>query len=333
MSKFAFEVDNVAKYFGDVKALDGVTLKAETGKIFGLLGPNGAGKTTLVRMLSTLLNPDKGTAQVLGLDVAQHPNKVRRLIGLAGQFAAVDEFQTGRENITMVGNLYHLPKIEVKKRTEELLEQLDLLDAANRPVRTYSGGMRRRLDLGASLIARPKVLFLDEPTTGLDPRTRLDLWGIIRGLVKEGTSILLTTQYLEEADELADKIAVIDHGKVIAEGTSDQLKRRFGGDVIEFSLAKASDRDKALAAVKQLASKAPTFDETTLTITLPVKDGSKILTEVVRALDGAKVEPSSLSLHRPSLDDVFLSLTGKKTEAETPSRSAGKRSKKAGGAS
>jgi len=324
-SQFAFEVKDVAKYFGEVKALDGVSLKAETGKIFGLLGPNGAGKTTLVRMLSTLSNPDKGMAKVLDIDVVKYPNKVRRLIGLAGQFAAVDEFQTGRENITMVGNLYHLPKSQVKKRTEELLEQLDLMDAANRPVRTYSGGMRRRLDLGASLVAHPKVLFLDEPTTGLDPRTRLDLWAIIRGLVKEGTSILLTTQYLEEADELADKIAVIDHGKVIAEGTSDQLKRQFGGDVIEFSLAKLQSRDKALAAVRQLASKAPSFDETSLTITLPVEDGSKVLTDVVRALDNAKVEPVSLSLHRPSLDDVFLSLTGKKTETTTVPKKQGKR--------
>lgn len=315
-STYAFEVEDVAKFFGEVKALNGVTLKAEEGKVFGLLGPNGAGKTTLVRMLSTLSDPDKGSAKVLGIDVARYPNKVRKLIGLAGQFAAVDEFQTGRENITMVGNLYHLPKAQVKKRTDDLLEQLDLLDAANRPVRTYSGGMRRRLDLGASLVAHPKVLFLDEPTTGLDPRTRLDLWAIIRGLVKEGTSILLTTQYLEEADELADKIAVIDHGKVIAEGTSDQLKRTFGGDVIEFSIAKLQDRNRALDVVKQLASKAPSFDETTLTITLPVKDGSKILTDVVRALDKAKIEPVSLSLHRPSLDDVFLSLTGKKTTEE-----------------
>lgn len=324
-SSFAFEVSDVAKYFGEVKALDGVTLKAETGKIFGLLGPNGAGKTTLVRMLSTLSDPDKGTAKVLGVDVTQQPNKVRGLIGLAGQFAAVDEFQTGRENITMVGNLYHLPKAQVKKRTEELLEQLDLLDAANRPVRTYSGGMRRRLDLGASLVAHPKVLFLDEPTTGLDPRTRLDLWGIIRGLVKEGTSILLTTQYLEEADELADKIAVIDHGKVIAEGTSEHLKRQFGGDVIEFTLAKMGDRGNALAALSNLSTKAPSFDEANMSISLPVKDGSKVLAEVVRALDKAKIEPANLSLHRPSLDDVFLSLTGKKTETPVAPKNRGRK--------
>lgn len=313
-SKYAFEVNDVYKSFGDVKALNGVTLKAEEGKIFGLLGPNGAGKTTIVRMLSTLSDPDKGTASVLDNDVKQSPQKVRKLIGLAGQFAAVDEFQTGQENIKMVGNLYHLPKNEVKKRTQELLERFNLADAGNRKVRTYSGGMRRRLDLCASLVARPKVLFLDEPTTGLDPRTRLDLWDIIRELIKGGTSILLTTQYLEEADELADKIAVIDQGKVIAEGTSDQLKRKLGGEVIEFQLTKTSEQNKALKSIAGLGAKSPSFDEDTLTISLPVKDGSKILAEVVRRLDKAGIAPASLSLHKPSLDDVFLALTGKKTE-------------------
>ncbi len=320
MTSFAFEVTDVAKHFGEVKALDGVTLHAEEGKIFGLLGPNGAGKTTLVRMLSTLSNPDSGVAKVLGVDVVQNPGKVRNLIGLAGQFAAVDEFQTGRENISMVGSLYHLPKAQVKKRTNEILEQFGLTEAANRTVKTYSGGMRRRLDLGASLIAHPKVLFLDEPTTGLDPRTRLDLWATIRQLVKEGTSILLTTQYLEEADELADKIAVIDHGKVIAEGTSDQLKSRMGGDLIEFTLANPTNNAKALAAVAKISNKPATFDDATLTITVPVKNGSKALTEVVRALDNVKVKPISLSLHRPSLDDVFLELTGKKTDSETSTK-------------
>jgi len=314
MVSFAFEATDVIKRFGDVKALDGVTLKAEQGKIFGLLGPNGAGKTTLVRMLSTLTEPDSGYAKVLGIDVAEEPNKVRKLIGLAGQFAAVDEFQTGRENITMVGRLYHLPPDVIRKRTQELLESLNLAEAANRSVKTYSGGMRRRLDLGTSLIARPKVLFLDEPTTGLDPRTRLDLWAIIREMVNTGTSILLTTQYLEEADELADKIAVIDHGRVIAEGTSDQLKKRLGGDVIEFQLSNPKDSQKALQAVAKLAVKKPTFDENTLTVSLPVKDGSGVLAEAVRTLDKAKVELANLSVHRPSLDDVFLSITGKKVE-------------------
>ncbi|HSX23866.1 MAG TPA: ATP-binding cassette domain-containing protein [Candidatus Saccharimonadales bacterium] len=318
MSKFAFDVTDTAKYFGDVKALDGVSLRAEEGKIFGLLGPNGAGKTTLVRILSTLTEPTRGTAKVLDVDVTENPVKVRRLIGLAGQFAAVDEFLTGRENITMVGNLYHLPKAEIKKRTEDLLERLNLADAAGRPVKTYSGGMRRRLDLGASLVGHPKVLFLDEPTTGLDPRTRLELWSIIRELVAEGTSILLTTQYLEEADELADKIAVIDRGKVIAEGTSDQLKRRLGGDVIEFQLSDLKDKDKAMAAVSTIGT--PAFNDDTLSINLPVKDGSAVLTDVVRALDSAKINPASLSLHRPSLDDVFLTLTGKKAEVAEPAQ-------------
>lgn len=315
MVNFAFESMDAVKHYGDVKALDGVTLRAEQGKIFGLLGPNGAGKTTLVRMLSTLTEPDSGHAKVLGIDVSREPNKVRKLIGLAGQFAAVDEFQTGRENITMVGRLYHLPAPVIRKRTQELLESLNLAEAANRPVKTYSGGMRRRLDLGASLIARPKVLFLDEPTTGLDPRTRLDLWAIIRDMVNSGTSILLTTQYLEEADELADQIAVIDHGRVIAEGTSDQLKKRLGGDVIEFQLSDPKNSEKALRAVARMAVKKPTFDEETLTVTIPVKDGSGMLAEIVRTLDKANIELTNLSLHRPSLDDVFLSITGKKTEA------------------
>lgn len=328
MTTYAFEANDVYKHFGDVKALDGVTLRAEEGKIFGLLGPNGAGKTTLVRILSTLIDPTKGSTSVLDVDTVEHPDKVRKLIGLAGQFAAVDEFLTGRENIHMVGDLYHLPKKEVRQRAQELLERLDLIDAADRPVKTYSGGMHRRLDLGASLVGHPKVLFLDEPTTGLDPRTRLDLWEIIRDLVDQGTSILLTTQYLEEADELADKIAVIDHGKVIAEGTSDQLKSQLGGDVIEFELANPTEREKALQAVAKLAEKDPTFDEDSLTITLPVSDGAKALVNTVRALDSAGVEPATLSLHRPSLDDVFLALTGKKTENKVPTKNRGRKGEK-----
>lgn len=313
MKNYAFEIKDVVRSFGGVKALDGVSLRSEEGKVFGLLGPNGAGKTTIVRMLSTLLTPDSGSLEVLGIDVRKNPAQVRRHIGLAGQFAAVDEFQTGRENITMVGNLYHLPKNEIKKRTDELLERLSLTDAADRPVRTYSGGMRRRLDLGASLVAHPKVLFLDEPTTGLDPRTRLDLWDIIRELIKEGTSILLTTQYLEEADALADDIAVMDHGKVIAEGTSDELKRQLGSDVVEFGVTTVAQYEKALKAVGDIATKKPSFNDETMTLTVPVKDGSKAIIDIVRVLDGAKVEPTSLSMHRPSLDDVFLTLTGKKT--------------------
>ncbi|HUS26100.1 MAG TPA: ATP-binding cassette domain-containing protein [Nevskiaceae bacterium] len=312
----AFAVHDAAKYFGDVKALDGVTLQAEEGKIFGLLGPNGAGKTTLVRMLSTLLAPDRGSVKVLGVDAVAQPQKVRELIGLAGQYAAVDEFLTGYENVYMTGRLYHLPAKEAKKRTNDLLEQLGLTDAASRPVRTYSGGMRRRLDLGASLIGQPKVLFLDEPTTGLDPKTRLDLWNIIRELVKNGTSILLTTQYLEEADQLASKIAVLNDGKVIAEGTSDQLKARMGGDIVEFDLEKPGDKDKALKAVAKAAKQTPSIDDATGRVRVPVADGSKGLLQVVQALGKAKVSVAALSLHQPSLDDVFLALTGSKAKAK-----------------
>jgi ABC-2 type transport system ATP-binding protein len=325
---YAFETKNVKKYYGDgkVKALDGVTLKAELGKVFALLGPNGAGKTTIVRMLSTLLTPTAGTVKVMGKDVVSEAHDVREIIGLAGQYAAVDEFLTGRENIQMAGRLYHLSKAEAKKRTESILARLNLTDAADRQVKTYSGGMRRRLDLGASLVGHPKILFLDEPTTGLDPRTRQELWNIIRDLVKEGTTLLLTTQYMEEADELADHIAVIDRGKLIAEGTSDELKTRLGGDVVEFSLTKPSDADAALKAVTGLSKQKPAIDEDGLTITVPVKNGSKGLLSVVEELNKAKIAPTSLSLHRPSLDDVFLALTGKKTvEVKSPEKKRGRK--------
>lgn len=312
MADYAFEVNDVAKYFKEVKALDGVSLKAEQGKIFGLLGPNGAGKTTLVNMLATLSEPTRGTLKVQGVDVVKEPQKVRQSIGLAGQFAAIDEYLTGEENLYMVGRLYHLNKKEAKARAKQILEELKLTEAAGRLAKTYSGGMRRRLDLGASLVGRPKILFLDEPTTGLDPRTRLDLWDTIRDLVKSGTSILLTTQYLEEADELADKIAVIDRGKLIAEGTSDQLKAKLGGDVIEFEIEKGQ-KEAAIKAVSGVAKKKPTYDEDRQIITVPVgSDGSRHLAEVVRKLDQAKVTPHTLSLHQPSLDDVFLTLTGSK---------------------
>ena len=328
MSTYAFETKNVKKYYGDgkVKALDGVTLKAELGKVFALLGPNGAGKTTIVRMLSTLLTPTAGTVKVMGKDVVSEAHDVREIIGLAGQYAAVDEFLTGRENIQMAGRLYHLSKAEAKKRTESILARLNLTDAADRQVKTYSGGMRRRLDLGASLVGHPKILFLDEPTTGLDPRTRQELWNIIRDLVKEGTTLLLTTQYMEEADELADHIAVIDRGKLIAEGTSDELKTRLGGDVVEFSLTKPSDAEAALKAVTGLSKQKPAIDEDGLTITVPVKNGSKGLLSVVEELNKAKIAPTSLSLHRPSLDDVFLALTGKKTvEVKSPEKKRGRK--------
>lgn len=311
-SKYAFEVKNAAKHYGDVKALDGVSLKAEQGKVYGLLGPNGAGKTTLVRMLSTLLEPTTGSIKVLGIDAVQHPGEVRKIIGLAGQYAAVDEFLTGYENIYMIGRLYRLGHKEAKQRALELLRELSLEDAANRQVKTYSGGMRRRLDLGASLVGQPKILFLDEPTTGLDPRTRLELWHIIRELVKKGTSILLTTQYLEEADELADHIAVIDHGKLIVEGTSDQLKSHIGGDVVEFEVAD-KHQAQAIETVKKFGFKKPSINEHGH-IALSVKDGNKKLVDIIKALDNAKIRPQSISLHRPTLDDVFLSVTGRKTE-------------------
>jgi ABC-2 type transport system ATP-binding protein len=307
----AFKATKVSKYFGEVHALSEVSLSSEQGKIFGLLGPNGAGKTTLVNMLSTLTEPTAGKLEVLGVDVINNPNQVRKLIGLAGQFAAIDEYLTGEENIYMVARLYHLSAKEAKIRTKKLLEELSLADAAKRQVRTYSGGMRRRLDLGASLVGHPKVLFLDEPTTGLDPRTRSELWDIIRDLVNEGTSILLTTQYLEEADELADHIAVIDHGKLIAQGTSRQLKSQLGGDVIKFSLKNKNDIEKVMAVLKPLSSGKIIYEEKDNLVNLPVgSHGSRKLIDVVRKLDGAKIETVSFELHEPTLDDVFLNLTG-----------------------
>ena len=305
----AFQLIDVAKYYRDVKALDGVTLAGPEGKIFALLGPNGAGKTTIVKILSTLVTPSRGTAFVGGIEVTASPGRVRQIIGLAGQYAAVDEFQTGFENIFMIGQLYGLSVRDAKRRTNDLLQRLDLVAAAGRPVATYSGGMRRRLDLGASLVGRPKILFLDEPTTGLDPKSRNDAWTIIRELVAEGTSILLTTQYLDEADELADLIAVVDRGRLIAEGTSDELKSTLGGDIVEFQLADPADLAKATAAVLLVASQPPTFDADARTLSVPVRDGSAGLLQVVQALNAAAVAVSGLSLHRPSLDDVFLSLT------------------------
>lgn len=328
MNDYAFEVTDAAKYYGDVKALDGVTLKAEKGKIFALLGPNGAGKTTLVRMLSTLMSPDRGEIKVLGVDVVKHPNLVRQTIGLAGQFAAVDELLTGYENLYMVGRLYHLSSKESAARAKTILEQLDLSDAGKRLVKTYSGGMRRRLDLGASLVGQPKILFLDEPTTGLDPRSRIDVWKIIRQLVADGASILLTTQYLEEADELADMIAVIDHGKVIAEGTSDELKAKLGGDVVEFELRDKATAEAAIKAVSKTTAKTAILSEDGLTVTAPVNHGPTDLMNVVSALNDAKINPVSLSLHRPSLDDVFLALTGKKIVEEKVAPKQGRRGRK-----
>jgi ABC-2 type transport system ATP-binding protein len=313
----AVRVEGVRKRFGTVQALDGVSLEVPPATVLGLLGPNGAGKTTMVRILTTLLLPDEGRAEVAGLDVVHHTDEIRKLIGLAGQFAAVDENLTGRENIELVGRLYHLARAEYKRRTEDLLARFDLTDAADRPVKTYSGGMRRRLDLGASLVGRPSVLFLDEPTTGLDPRSRLDLWQVIRELIAEGTTVLLTTQYLEEADELADKIVVIDHGRVIAEGTSDQLKARIGGEVIEVTVTdKAHVREAAERVVQAAAGTASEVqvEKDRGKVTVRVDHGSTVLADTVRLLDAASIEFGDLALRKPTLDDVFLTLTGHPAE-------------------
>ena len=298
---------------GEVKALDNLSLDVEEGTVLGVLGPNGAGKTTTVRILATLLKPDSGIATVAGIDVAKHPDKVRELIGLSGQYAAVDETLTGWDNLVMFGRLYHLGKSASIKRADELLERFSLTDSARRPIKTYSGGMRRRLDLAASLIVQPKVLFLDEPTTGLDPRGRQEMWGVIQELVKGGVTLLLTTQYLEEADQLADEIAVIDHGKVIARGTSDALKKQVGGERLEITVDN-TDIHKTQEIVSRISSNAIHTD--VRTISAPVSTGSLALMEALRALDEAKIHPLDIALKRPSLDDVFLSLTGHVAEEE-----------------
>ena len=298
---------------GEVKALDDLSLDVEEGTVLGVLGPNGAGKTTTVRILATLLKPDSGIATVAGIDVAKHPDKVRELIGLSGQYAAVDETLTGWDNLVMFGRLYHLGKTASIKRADELLERFSLTDSARRPIKTYSGGMRRRLDLAASLIVQPKVLFLDEPTTGLDPRGRQEMWGVIQELVKGGVTLLLTTQYLEEADQLADEIAVIDHGKVIARGTSDALKKQVGGERLEITVEN-TDINKTQEIVSRISSSAIHTDART--ISAPVSTGSIALMEALRALDEAKIHPLDIALKRPSLDDVFLSLTGHVAEEE-----------------
>jgi ABC-2 type transport system ATP-binding protein len=298
---------------GEVKALDDLSLDVEEGTVLGVLGPNGAGKTTTVRILATLLKPDSGIATVAGIDVNKHPDKVRELIGLSGQYAAVDETLTGWDNLVMFGRLYHLGKTASIKRADELLERFSLTDSARRPIKTYSGGMRRRLDLAASLIVQPKVLFLDEPTTGLDPRGRQEMWEVIQELVKGGVTLLLTTQYLEEADQLADEIAVIDHGKVIARGTSDALKKQVGGERLEITVEN-TDITKTQEIVSRISSSAIHTD--VRTISAPVSTGSIALMEALRALDEAKIHPLDIALKRPSLDDVFLSLTGHVAEEE-----------------
>jgi len=300
---------------GSIRALDGLSLDVEEGTVLGVLGPNGAGKTTTVRILATLLTPDSGSANIAGIDVIKHPDKVREIIGLSGQYAAVDETLTGWDNLVMFGRLYHLGKAASIKRAEELLERFSLTESARRPIKTYSGGMRRRLDLAASLIVKPKVLFLDEPTTGLDPRGRLEMWGVIEELVKDGVTLLLTTQYLDEADQLADDIAVIDHGKVIARGTSDQLKREVGGERLEVVVEQAHVA-QTMAIVAKVSGTKASLDEALRKISAPVTTGAGALIEVLRALDGAGIHPLDVALKRPSLDDVFMALTGHVAEVE-----------------
>jgi ABC-2 type transport system ATP-binding protein len=303
--------ENLVKTYdkGAVRALDNLSLDVEEGTVLSVLGPNGAGKTTTVRILATLLNPDSGQATVGGIDVIKHPEKVREVIGLSGQYAAVDEILTGWDNLVMFGQLYHLGKQQAVARAEELLERFSLTEAARRPIKTYSGGMRRRLDLAASLIVKPKVLFLDEPTTGLDPRGRQEMWGVIQELVKGGVTLLLTTQYLEEADQLADEIAVIDHGKVIARGTSDALKKQVGGERLEI-VVDSQHLTKTMEIVSKVSGNAAALDEGLRLISSPVSTGATALIEALRELDNAGIHPLDVGLKRPSLDDVFLSLTG-----------------------
>jgi ABC-2 type transport system ATP-binding protein len=308
----AIEVRGLVKRFGEVCALDGVNLTARRGQVVGLLGPNGAGKTTLVRVLATLLKADAGAAHVLGFDVERDAAALRERIGLAGQYAAVDENLTGLENLTMVGRLYGVSRRSAKARGRELLERFDLVEAAGRPTKTYSGGMRRRLDLAAALVAKPPVLFLDEPTTGLDPRSRLSLWAVIEGLVAEGTTVLLTTQYLDEADRLADTIAVIDHGRLIAEGTSDELKDRLGGERLEIRLDEPADLDVAVRALTPMSDELPTAEAGLVRVS--VRERSGAIVEAVRRLSEAEVGVDDLALRRPTLDDVFLALTGHAAE-------------------
>ena len=315
----AIRAEGLEKRFGKTHALRGINLVVEEGTVLGLLGPNGAGKTTAVRIFTTLLKPDAGHAEVAGLDVVTQADALRSRIGLTGQYAAVDEFLTGRENLEMVGRLYHLSRRQARQRADELLERFDLTDAATRIAKTYSGGMRRRLDLAAGIILAPPVLFLDEPTTGLDPRSRFAMWDIIRELVADGTTLLLTTQYLEEADVLANQIAVIDQGQVIAEGTADELKARVGGERLAVTLARGSDFDAALRTLTPYSEGEVHTDREQRTILVPVTNGARLLANAIRDLDAIGVVLDDVGLRRPTLDDVFLSLTGHAAEeAEIP---------------
>jgi ABC-2 type transport system ATP-binding protein len=310
MAASMIEVQAVEKRFGSTTALAGVDLVAEQGRVLALLGPNGAGKTTLVRILTTLLKPDSGSARVAGYDVVADATALRSLIGLAGQYAAVDELLTGRENLELVGLWYHLDKREYRRRAQDVLERFALTDAANRQVKTYSGGMRRRLDIGASLIARPAVLFLDEPTTGLDPRTRNDVWRFIEELVTDGTTVLLTTQYMEEAEHLAHQIVVIDMGSVIAQGTAGQLKAQLGGAMLEARVASPADLDRAAALLADVGQARPRIDADQKLVSIPTPGGTTLLLAAGRRFEEERIALDDLGIRRPSLDDVFLSLTG-----------------------
>jgi ABC-2 type transport system ATP-binding protein len=304
------EVERVSKRFGATHALEAVSLACARGTVLALLGPNGAGKTTLVRILTTLLRPDGGSARVSGLDVVADAGRLRPLIGLAGQYAAVDELLTGRENLQLIGLWYHLPKAEYRRRAQDVLERFSLVEAGDRLVKTYSGGMRRRLDIGASLVARPPVLFLDEPTTGLDPRTRNDVWAFIEELVAAGTTLLLTTQYMEEAERLANRIVVLDVGRVIAEGTAEQLKERLGGDRLEARVRDGGDLERTASLLGELAGVEPHVDTEQRRVSVPTTGGTGFLLAAGRRLEEERIPLDDLGIRRPSLDDVFLALTG-----------------------
>ncbi|HKT05637.1 MAG TPA: ATP-binding cassette domain-containing protein [Rugosimonospora sp.] len=319
----AIVAEGLVKTYGSVHALDGLDIAVPEGTVLGLLGPNGAGKTTCVRILTTLLRPDRGRVSVGGIDVLAHPQQVRRIIGLSGQNAAVDEYLTGFENLEMIGRLYHLGKRRARERAAELVERFSLTDAANRPAKTYSGGMRRRLDLAGALVAAPPIIFLDEPTTGLDPRGRLGMWEVIAERVREGTTLLLTTQYLEEADRLADDIVVIDHGVAIAHGRPSELKRQVGGERLELVLADRAELDPAVGILKTVGAETPVVDADAREVTVAVGRGTAALVEAVRQLDAAGIEPVDISVRRPTLDDVFMKLTGR-TAAEDGAAATGK---------